>query len=541
MKRNLLLAFGINAVLLLITVSIFTPLFETNDDTLMMIMSSGLTTGEPSEFIILFHYTVAILFKILFSTNIEINWYTLYQYLVMFLASGTLSYYLLKYIQPLKKGLIAIFILYITFFFFFFFLPQFTATGFIIIIVGFVFLFDLIYNTNSRKKAIVKFALLLLYAIIGTTIRDSTLQGVLLLSFPFFLMVFIKKRNLYIPAYYILVFILYLLVHKSQLNYYENHGHKDTFEYLGAQGDLMNFPIEPSQEALDKVGWSKNDVGLLYQWFFVDSAKYSTHNMRTFADLTLTKKSLKGTLHTMIRKLHLAKRNLVLAIVILIILFTYGTIRLRFQIVVLIGSYLGVLFFLAQTMHLPPRVLIPLFFLVTMFAIFYTLHNTAVFKINHDNKIISYVLLGFIVGAFTYQMYGNVQIVRDNKRVQQFYYEYTTELQPYKDNIIVIPGGNFPYEGIPIFKYPNNLNWGNIIYTGWLIQMPAYFSTLKNFGIENLIEALYLHDNLLLTHPCDPYLQRFILENYKKEVKIYQINETFNRLKLYKVIVDGSN
>ena len=94
-KRDLLLALGINAVLLGIFLCLFTPYYDTNDDWLLNNFVNGAMT-EKSARMVYINVIIGALLKGLYTLAPSVPWYALFQYAILFAAFTAMTWILLR-------------------------------------------------------------------------------------------------------------------------------------------------------------------------------------------------------------------------------------------------------------------------------------------------------------------------------------------------------------------------------------------------------------------------------------------------------------
>lgn len=133
--------------LILLTILIYSTLFATrffgtNDDMLMMLLSSGIYTGEASEYIVFQNILMGLFLKKLYLINNSIN-----LYVIMLSLSQSISFIVLfnifrQYLNKLSNFIL--FIIPIIYFIIEFNLYlQFTKVAFLSCIIGVIFLLDI--------------------------------------------------------------------------------------------------------------------------------------------------------------------------------------------------------------------------------------------------------------------------------------------------------------------------------------------------------------------------------------------------------------
>ena len=160
--------------------------YEVSDDFIMQMTVSG-GYGSPSPYIIFMSPIVGQLLCFLFNVSKELNWYILFQILIIFLS---LSYIL--YCMLVKRSTISNF-LGVTFILFFsadlYQLMQFTKTASIALVAAVFAGFQIIFEGRSRDTIF-----LILFAVCGLLIRLSAFFVVIPLSSIAFIFIGLTKR-----------------------------------------------------------------------------------------------------------------------------------------------------------------------------------------------------------------------------------------------------------------------------------------------------------------------------------------------------------
>ena len=94
-KRDLLLALGINAVLLGIFLCLFTPYYDTNDDWLLSNFVNG-AMAEKSARMVYINVIIGALLKGLYTLVPAAPWYALFQYAILFASFTAMTWILLR-------------------------------------------------------------------------------------------------------------------------------------------------------------------------------------------------------------------------------------------------------------------------------------------------------------------------------------------------------------------------------------------------------------------------------------------------------------
>lgn len=85
-----------NALLFVLVISIYPPVWYTNDDFRMMTIVSGAYTGTPCADIVFMRYPVGMLLSGLYSITTSVSWYGFFTMFCMFVPSCIFCYYFIK-------------------------------------------------------------------------------------------------------------------------------------------------------------------------------------------------------------------------------------------------------------------------------------------------------------------------------------------------------------------------------------------------------------------------------------------------------------
>lgn len=108
----MLVSLGINAAMLLIFLSIYTPHFHSNDDFTLMRLADG-SWGFHEHRLLYINVVTGLLLKGLYSLLPGVSWYTVLQYFCIFSSFSALCYVLLRRWMPLPALAAALTLLYV--------------------------------------------------------------------------------------------------------------------------------------------------------------------------------------------------------------------------------------------------------------------------------------------------------------------------------------------------------------------------------------------------------------------------------------------
>ena len=168
-KQNLLLALGINAMMLGVFLCLFTPYYETDDDFLIRNFVNGAIT-EKSSRLIFINVIIGTLLKWLYTLTPAVPWYDLLQYAMLFMSFTAMTWMLLQRLEripalTLSICLISIFGLdaYILF--------QFTKTTAVATVFGVMLMFYSLGKEKGTKGRSIPMTVGIILALLGGMYR----------------------------------------------------------------------------------------------------------------------------------------------------------------------------------------------------------------------------------------------------------------------------------------------------------------------------------------------------------------------------------
>jgi hypothetical protein len=239
--------------------------YETDDDSAMNLLSSGMYSGKPTEYLIFTNVFIGYCLKFLYCLNLNINWYVWY-----LLFSLSLGYFTIQYLidRFFINNLFARIAVHLSIFYFFstlFSELQFTRVAVILILTGIILL--MIYD---NKKKIILGTLLL---ILGSLIRIDILyiNGIILL--PFFIYLFYIKKYKRLIMVCFMFFICFLFSVMNDLVYSRNlelveYKKFNRLQYQITKDDNPSFKYENVKNILDKIGWTFEDYDVATNFNF---------------------------------------------------------------------------------------------------------------------------------------------------------------------------------------------------------------------------------------------------------------------------------
>jgi hypothetical protein len=529
MYPPLVLSIAINAIIYLLLFLLFTPRFETVDDVILMMFSSGCLTSLPSDLLVYTSIGIGKLLKILYSLQVGLNWYPIYLYSVNFVALTVILYVILK-LQKNIFGLLMFLCLYFLFFFNFFMLLQYTISSLLIGTAGFfLFYYSLNHCQDHNKKKWWFFAIAVLLVIISGLIRLQAIKAVVLLSGMILTIKYLRGKRHIIIAFLLISFLGYIGIEMSEHWYYKTYSGIPKFkEFIEAIENIEDNPNMVNEEILKKVGLRTVDYHIIKSHLYVDPNVFSIDRMIALGDSAFKPRSVKST----INELNIAKRAFCAGIMFILgmILVTDRDKRKYMYYGLFILCSVAVA--LAIFKKLPNRITLP----ITLFAVLYCLYHFLDSFVQGSIKLSKWKWLIAIAIFIVFVKIVNFRaIFREMKYSKENYVKACSDLDKISQEgkVIIIPGFEHFFEGIPMFKDPREYYRNNYIFTAWTIFTPAYNQMINKLGVNNLMMSLYKDDKFYITEVKPEYIKDFIKEHYNENVVVKDLKGDF---KLFKPI-----
>jgi hypothetical protein len=282
--------------LLLLSIVVFQPSYDTNDDAAISFIAAGKVILEsPDEHMVFTHFLVGLMLKWLYLAVPSVPWYGTYLFTVHAAAHIALVYMLLK--QRLAPRWLGIYFLYAAVVGLMLLTSlQFTTTAFLAaqsgILLG-LFAFARAAEGDARlaRRTTLASALLLIVAALVRWHVFMLFFGLALPAVGVLVWMHWRQRRLIVKAACLSALILAGLIGLAHLNtvyYARDPRWSDFYSYneLRAKiNDLAWVYYSPeTAHVFPKVGWSVNDYGMIQSWFFDDPAVYGAAKIQELLD-----------------------------------------------------------------------------------------------------------------------------------------------------------------------------------------------------------------------------------------------------------------
>lgn len=295
-RLRLLAALLVNAALLLVLLSCFTPRFETNDDVLMSKFVDG-QMGEKSAYIPFINIVQGFFLKLLYTIGGEgLNWYSISMYSLMLAAFTAMTWVLLMRFRPLGAWSMAAVIL-LTVGLNSYLYPCFSKTCAVAAAGGLCLMLYAMGDGLEKPKRL-PLMLGLAMAVLGYLWRVEEFFGVAVLLAPVGLVVLLellrKTRDekpgqrlgrvwRYVRPFLLLLLLVLLLFGLDRFLWTRGDFAYFT-EYSDTRSILVDYSTLPDYEQMqpvyDSLDMDENAVYFLKNWSFYDTEKFSLEKIK---------------------------------------------------------------------------------------------------------------------------------------------------------------------------------------------------------------------------------------------------------------------
>lgn len=283
----------LNAVLLVLLLSCFTPRFETNDEVLMSKFVDG-QMGEKSAYIPFINILLGFFLKMLYTLAGEsLNWYSISQYALMFCGFTAMTWVLLRRFRPLAAmGMAAVILMTVGVNSYLY--PAFSKVSAVAAAGG---LSLMLYAGEKEQGKARTMILGFVMAVLGYLWRFEEFFGVAALLAPVgltammgilekskgeLLKLRMRKTFAYARPFLLLLVMVLLLFGFDRFmwtrgDYAYFTRYNDTRSMLVDYGELPDY--DEMQEVYDALDLDDNAVYFLKNWNFYDTEKFSLEQM----------------------------------------------------------------------------------------------------------------------------------------------------------------------------------------------------------------------------------------------------------------------
>lgn len=514
----------INLVVIFVSIFLFHPFFEENDDVGIAMLAEGAYGIKDAHLII----SSTVLGKILVGLQTlfgSVRWHAVLQYLFLFISFTALTYCLSKD----KKGKVLASFLLLSLFYECYVALQFTKTTMVVAAIGYLILFYLADNEQGfRLRRIFIYVTAyscLFYSMIlrGKFFYAVTgIIGVYGLVWLFKDSESVKKKAKYGCIFFAPVFVLFALLNVINTKSYEMSPEWNGYlSYNVTRAEMNDFHYGALNygehgEELRKMGVSENDAYMYLTWQIADDTVLTVEKMEEIATLDndcplINLELIKAWVANIYEELFVVSPLVeMLAIgLILYILLLFSNrsadnkakvIGIVLQFAVVIGLFL---FFQisGRWNHRPVYGVL----LVEIILLTVSLNDEEIHILN--NRSLIWGLAMFILLSVIGLRFGNEFDYQKYRRSRKEYDALLEQMENNKDTLYVIdtftlinPDKYAVFAATQEGRLSNFVNCG-----GWYMNSPVLKKLTLNYGYENPFIALESRgDNVVLIDNCYP-------------------------------------
>jgi hypothetical protein len=540
-KRPFFTALLVNLILFSLFFLFHHPRFAINDDPAMMSIASGLSTGEPSEYLIFINIIIGHLLKNLYTAMPGLNWYVILLYLIHFV-----SLTIILYIFLLNRYSVYSLILFLLLFVFtstsFLTNLQFTTTAFAAGISGLLLLLRL--KETTVKKSLTLSALAVTMLVTAGLIRGSVFYAMLAIGLPLIIFKAYQQKNLHNLIALAISALLFLAASNyDSFSYQKDPDWNYYSQYNSLRANLTDYPQyaydENTKDIYNAVGWTENRVNMFRSWSFADRDIFALEDLTYIVehieagpvrDISSTFSAFFFGL-VLVRHTDLSGFLFTFAVFIMTILVVRREDKQYWYVALLMVTAAAV--YLAYGGRLPARVLYPLLYFLCCYAFYFlTKDRNNVFRyiqnLSRHRGYIYIALTLICIGIFLL----DAQKSYNNKAVQERINQNLEQLnsQQYIYATWPFPGRFYPLifsvNYIPKFYNPDTIIPDTISFGGSFTHSPHNYRRLSKFDVKNVYLALVERDDILLVaepERIEGLLAEFMKENYNITIRAEQV------------------
>jgi hypothetical protein len=541
--------------LLLFSIVVFQPSFDTNDDAAINFIAAGKVILEsPDEHMVFTHFLVGLLLKRLYLWAPSIPWYGTYLFCIHAAAHIALVYMLLK--QRLGLRWLGVYLLYASVVGLILLTSlQFTTTAFLAtqsgLLLGlFAFARAAEGDTGLAWRTTLASALLL---IVAALVRWHVFLLFFSLALPaagVLVWLHWQNRRLIVKAACLSTLILSGLVGLAHLNtvYYARDPRWSEFysynELRAKINDLAWVYYSPeTAHVFPKVGWSVNDYGMIQSWFFDDPVVYGAAKIQELLDAHPWQETMprQGRLKNLLRGLADDRQIVPLLALLPLLAFVLRRDTVAQKTLLLTCAWVVAIVLVTTVMRKPPppRIYLPvLSFPLGLAALLAAmlpgltstqqqpsddspstsptpLRRRKQFPITVRFACIALATIGVLSCLAAQYKRG-----RQNYAKSEVFYHELAKIAQDPHQLYIVWGTGMPFE---LMRPTDNMQWLSnlrMCIWGWTQQCQFHRDMKASFGASDLTRELMSRSDItLICHPtCLPLMKNYIREHHGREV-----------------------
>jgi hypothetical protein len=491
--------------------------YETNDDSLMNMISSGYWLGEPNEFLVQINIFLSLFLKYLYAHFPSINWYFMMLFVTQFVAWNLILKALLEktilgeLIEKDKRFWLVIIAIVVLFTVPLLLKIQFTSTAFLIGFAGLLTLWKI------EKQAFLQQFIVFLCIVMAGLLRFQV--GLFILGVSLFFIDYQAVRRYLFVIVFAIIAVAFLKLTHAVIYAMTSPSFE---EWQQSNEQIMNNFNHNDAEHLTKAGFSEADWRVFKSWFWFDGMVFNkekiirvaTQLQRAATPIEIIKRG--GRL--------LIDQSISLAILAVLIAFFYRQTKskvLQIRSLAFFGFIGFFLLFLIVFQRIPTRVTTPTFLLVFLFLLL-NIDYEALIQLNFATiKKISLTIFTFTALAQAVNIFG---IIKENVAYRSAFTNHQTLFSSHRDQLFLGLGSEVPMEGMPMELNPVSYSSFNFLPLGWSEFTPPFNTFFTKWHINHLPFELLKNDIFIVGQKegFNDDLKAFYEQHYQRKIKVVE-------------------
>lgn len=544
--KCLIISLCFTSILFILLWIVSPPVFETNDDTYMMFLLSGVTTGTPTAYTIFTGIVWGIMISFLYKIAPGLPWYGISFAFIIILSLSLLFFYMLIIFE--KKGIsffyaAIVYLASVTFFFFFYIrVFQFNVLGAFCGVGASACAYAIDLFIDERKTIkILNYFLLNLFVILAFNMRKE--MGFLVLAnvlICYFISYISHRKERGIKEYLLAVSITALCTLSVFLCNYISESSpewRDFRDYTNERATYMDYPhlpYEDNKEIYESIGWSKPMYEALNWWYMIDE----NYNKDALHYLNGLNSIENYSIENIQIQLQSQKMGIIQAIIwALLLAWVSFKNKKALPLWLFFLAFLAICLLFGYMARLPRRLFESVLFIYITPCILGIVNLMEKRKSNGVLGAIICALL-FIVSMFPYgainesrDFYGSYEVAIGNPQKE----EMEAYAAMYKDKLFIYDYFLSQNAGYGFDTYTDNKPFNLTLWGGSTMYSPMYYKQLKQNGIESLYPDDFFSDKILFMSLDEPNERLVSYMEYRYPGSyVEQIDKTQENIIIYR-------
>ena len=548
-KESAWFSFLLNALLLIVLLVVFRPVYETNDDFGLANMVNGVK-GARDAHLIYSHYFLGLLLKVLYQLRQSVPWFSVLQYVVLYVSFTSITYVLTRRAKN-QSTIWFSYLLVIWFAYEGYIKLQYTKTAGIASVAGILLLFYAVCSQRVSKSALVVGFVL---GCTGFMYRYAQFfaEAALMTGIGIYLLIELKdsqdavkgqrqrKLFLYFGTFGGLLAAVVLL-HFADRSFYRTSEWEtyDQFNEIRTELYDYGFPsYDQNEEAYRSLGIDKNAYDLLRGWNFMDTEKFTKDIFEKIAELKQPRSLDLQLVKAFLKKVPLGLLKVQCFYCFLLICLYWllcsrhdrkNILSVLYEAVLVMAVYL---FMFYKNRYLINRVDVGIWLAVSV-VVLWTISDTREY---FSGRYGVFVLL-MVVALDQYQWKAHWRINSDEKISAMMSARTVVEtVSQDKEHLYLMPVGTVSiWKSYGVFDSPpEGLTLNIYSVGGWTANSPLYLDVLKQYGVENPMKDFIGNENVYFFAKNIDKILGYVRTYYKPDAEAVVVRE-INGLKAYMI------